>query len=412
MISVTRRSSCRACGSAAPRSVYRFAAMPLTDEFVARDRVGHEFLHDIEVFGCAACGVVQTQHDVDMTEYYADYEYSVGDSGSASNFMDTVARSVKQVCFADAQSLNVLEVGSGDGRQLEAFARLGCRVIGYEPSVSLSRLATERRGIPTITGLFDTRSIARIPRELLPLDIVFLSYTFDHLPEPAQFLADIRNVLKPESGVVVIEIHDLDLILQRKEYCLFEHEHTIYLNRETFSRLLNACGFEVVTFDLVPAELKRANSLLVAARYRPNLFRLGRESMRSADAHAREIDAVRLRMLEIDSAISRLDAFVSNIVAKGGRVAGYGAGGRGVMTLAGMKSASSVSYVVDKKPKLAGGFLPKSAVPLSEVTRLAQDPVSTVLVFSFGYMDEIQRALADLGYDKARVVSMLDVIEG
>jgi hypothetical protein len=273
-------------------------------------------------------------------------------------------------------------------------------------------LATELRGIATITGLFDAQAVSRIPPTSLPLDIVFLSYTFDHLPRPVQFLCDIRNVLKPDTGVVVIEIHDLDLILQRKEYCLFEHEHTIYLSRTTFSRILNACGFEVVTFDLVPSALKRANSLLVAARYRPHLCNPGIEHMRFVDGYVREVDAVSVRMREIDSAISRLDAFVSDIVAKGGHVAGYGAGGRGVMTLAGMKSASSISYVVDRKPKLVGGILPKSGVPLYEINRLSQDPVSMVLVFSFGYMDEIQHALAEFGYDKTRIVSMLDVIRG
>ena len=75
----------------------------------------------------------------------------------------------------------------------------------------------------------------------------------------------IRDVLDPERGVLVIEVHDLAKIMDRKEACLFEHEHSIYLNLFTMKCLLEKAGFKLLTSELVSEKECRGNSLLVAA---------------------------------------------------------------------------------------------------------------------------------------------------
>jgi C-methyltransferase C-terminal domain len=63
----------------------------------------------------------------------------------------------------------------------------------------------------------------------------------------------------------------------------------------------------------------------------------------------------------IQRGIANLDAFINRVTDLGKTIAGYGAGGRGVMTLAAMKSASKLRYLVDKKPKRDGLVVPYSA---------------------------------------------------
>ena len=69
-----------------------------------------------------------------------------------------------------------------------------------------------------------------------------------------------------DNGVLIIEVHDLDLISERNEYCLFEHEHYTYLNKETMHQFLTSNGFELITYNLLDESEKRANSLLVVAK--------------------------------------------------------------------------------------------------------------------------------------------------
>jgi hypothetical protein len=67
---------------------------------------------------------------------------------------------------------------------------------------------------------------------------------------------------------------------------------------------------------------------------------------------------------------------------------------------------------VDKKPKRPGLVVPKSGIPLVGLAALKESPVDEILVFSFGYMKEIQAELAAFGYQPQQFHSLLDVLAG
>jgi len=82
------------------------------------------------------------------------------------------------------------------------------------------------------------------------------------------------------------------------------------------------------------------------------------------------------------------------------------------MTLAAMSNASKLSYLVDKKPKRKGLVVPKTGIPLVDIDAMRTDPVDEILVFSFGYMQEIQAEVGALGYAPGQFHSLLDVLAG
>ncbi len=384
--------------------------MPFTDDFISPGQFGQEFRADIDVFVCPECFTAQTQHDVEVGDYYEDYQYSVGESATASRFMRLLAERLEAAYYPEESGRKVLEVGSGDGGQLVAFRETGCRVLGYEPSSVLCETA-EAKGIATIQGLFTASSIAQLPADFREVDVVMLSYTFDHLPEPRAFLAACRSIINQTDGLLVVEIHNLEKIIERQEYCLFEHEHSIYLTEKTAQQMCQREGFEIIDFDVVPEADRRANSLIFVAT--PKGSKLAERSVhpRTPDDYSRlefyhEVDG------EIRRGIGNLERFVDQMTARGKRVAGYGAGGRGVMTLAAMRNAGSFCYLVDKRPKGRGLVVPKSGIPLAGIDRLKTDPVDEILVFSFGYLPEIRAEVGALGYAPEQFHSLLDVLAG
>jgi SAM-dependent methyltransferase len=384
--------------------------MPFTDDFITPEALGSEFRADIDVFICTSCLSAQTQHDVDVGDYYEDYQYSVGGSSTASRFMRILAENTVARFPASSASRKVLEVGSGDGEQLVAFKNTGCRVLGYEPSSVLCKVA-EAKGIPTIQGLFTADSIHQLPDEFKEVDVVMLSYTFDHLPDPRAFTAAARAILNKDHGLLIVEIHNLEKIIERQEYCLFEHEHSIYLTETSVAKLCALEGLTVIDFDLVPEADRRANSLIFVAT--PNESKLAARAVKPSTPDAfNHLDHYSLIGANITSAIQNLDRFVDQMTADGKTLAGYGAGGRGVMTLAAMRSAPKLKYLVDKKPKRPGLVAPKSGVPLVSLDELASNPVDAILVFSFGYIDEIRREVSALGYQPDQFYSLLDVLAG
>jgi ubiquinone/menaquinone biosynthesis C-methylase UbiE len=408
--SITKVGKCRACHKANLQRFLHLPQMPFTDDFISPARFGQEFRADIDVFVCRDCLTAQTQHDVDVGDYYEDYQYSVGGSATAGRFMRLLARNLQSAYYPRESGRKVLEVGSGDGEQLLAFKETGCRVLGYEPSSILCQVA-EEKGIQTIQGLFTAESISRLPEDFREVDVVMLSYTFDHLPDPRSFLAAARSTLNKTDGLLVVEIHDLEKIIQRQEYCLFEHEHSIYLTEATARQMCWMEGLEIINYDLVPEKDRRANSLIFVAT--PKESQLASRAVEPRTPPDFSSLAFYDRVGgNIRDGIAHLETFVDRVTGQARKLAGYGAGGRGVMTLAAMNNASKLRYLVDKKPKRPGLIVPKSGIPLVSLDALKSEPVDDILVFSFGYMDEIQNEVGALGYKPAQFHSLLDILSG
>lgn len=407
---VEHLGACRACGASELLEFLHLPQMPFTDDFVTKEQAGGEFLNDIDVFVCTQCWTVQTQHNVDILEYYEDYQYSVGSSATASRFMRSLAENLKTQYFSDINGRKVLEVGSGDGGQLLAFRGIGCKVLGYEPSLALCNLA-RANGLDTIQGLFTETSTQNLPLEFSEVDIIVLSYTFDHLPDPRSFLRDCRSILNQRHGLLVVEVHDFEKIVERREYCLFEHEHSVYLTEATAQQLCRSEGFDIINFDLVPQEDRRANSLIFVATPQDSDYA-------SRPARPRTPKTFNDKLLykdigyDVSQGIKNLDIFVQKAIDSGKRICGYGAGGRGVMTLAAMRTAPKLSYLVDKQPKGEQLLVPKSRIPLVGLSQLAKEPVDEVIVFSFGYMQEIAAELLSMGYRAHQLHSLLDILSG
>ena len=398
MSKVTQKkiNHCRICEAINLETILLLPNMPFTDQFVAEQDLNGEFLGNIEIGICQKCGSVQNLNDTDMTDYYNDYTYTVQSSLFAMNFMRKLAEKIKENYFPNQDKISVLEIGSGSGEQLMEFKKLGADVLGIEPSAKLSDYANAI-GIKTITGFFDENT----PIEKKSFDLVISSYTFDHIPHPRAVLSNIYDILKND-GLVVTEIHDLELIKERREFCLFEHEHYIYLNQQTFTNLLAETGFEVLTFELLELSEKRANSMISVAKKRT-------DKVRNPDfLIKKELDSIKQLSDNIYLSIKNLDYWLENNQNK--KIVAYGAGGRGVMTLAAAKNAGKISYMVDKNPKAQHIWAPKSHIPVFGIEQLEKEKVDIIIIFSFGYFDEIVCECAKYGYKKDQFISILDIL--
>jgi SAM-dependent methyltransferase len=384
--------------------------MPFTDDFVRRERFGKEFTADIDVFVCEKCMSVQTLHNVDVDDYYESYEYSVGDSPLAKSFMWSLAQRLKKAYYPYTDGKKVLEIGSSDGEQLLAFKETGCKVLGYEPSTVLCEMS-EKKGVPAVQGLFTTQSTNLLPPDFKEVDVLMLSYTFDHLPDPLSFLDAARSILNKKDGLLVVEIHDFKKIIERQEYCLFEHEHSIYLTEKTVQNICQLSNLVVIDYDLIPEVERRANSLIFIATPVGSEFASQATGARTSEEFS-DINFYKKIGLNIKQGIQNLEAFINQCSFRNQKLVGYGAGGRGVMTLAAMKNANLLAYVVDKRFKDEGFFLPKTGIPIYPTSRLSSEPPDQILVFSFGYMKEIQKELATLGYQAHQFHSLVDILAG
>jgi len=269
-------------------------------------------------------------------------------------------------------------------------------------------------GVPVAQCLFDASTICEIPLDMRPAKLMLLTYTFDHLPDPLSFLSAVQSAMDSQNGLLILEVHDLEKIIDRTEICLFQHEHSIYLTALSAKRLLERANLKLLTLDVLPEKERRGNSLLIVAAPQSS----GHIPDSSVDlsnltpSPFDEWSTYAAFSQKVENGLSKFRNYIRSGKKSGRRFAGYGAGGRGVMNLAmaGL-TRSDIAYLCDRNPSFHGLFTPCSHIPVVAPEHLLSNYVDETIVFSFGYMDEIRCDLSQYIERGGKLISILDLLQ-
>ena len=411
-IQIVYNDSCRVCKFKDLELFLSLHDMPMPDGHIKPDQnFTKEFKHDLNIYRCPSCGLVQTQVDFIFTDYYSDYNYTVSQSQFVKKFMEELSVFVWDK-YNLKKGCKIIEIGSSDGEQLSYFKKLGANVLGFEPSKILSEIAI-KRGIPTISSFFDENSLNKIPKKMKPTDVFLLSYTFDHLTNPMEFLNNVKKIIGKDKGIIVIEVHDLNKILQRNEVALFCHEHPCYYNEKIISNVFNLTGFKLIKSNMLPEEDCRGNSLIVVGSLKESNYATSIQNNLSINFTEDEYDMMINFSKKMKQGHAKLKAHVRKIRNRNKRVVGYGAAGRGVFTLlvAGL-TKNDLEYVADKNPYLHNKLLPGSHIPVVSAEQLLEDTegLEEIIVFNYGYIKEIRNYYKKFISKGGKVTSVLEYI--
>jgi len=398
--------SCRTC-NAEESSLYNFFHidnLPMPEGHTSED--DSAYVHDIDIYWCQKCGMVQTQLDLDLDEYYKDYVYTTGFSKYVDEYMQEFAHTLFKK-YSLAKDSVVVEVGSGDGVQLSKFRELGCRVIGVEPSSVLASEA-ERIHVPTIVSMFNTDTVNKIMQDYGSVDAIIIQYTFDHLQQPDRFIKDTYKLIS-DNGILVIEVHDFEEIYKRNEACLFTHEHSIYPSFNSIGNLLELYGMKIIGTDVVDESKRRGNSIVIVAAKSINKNKKIKKPLTQTSLQLKQKSAYDEFSRKVCYAHEKLKSYVVGQKAKGNKIAGYGAAGRGVDTavIAGLDS-KLLAYVYDMNTAFHGKKMPVSNIEVKSPEELFNDNPNELIVFSYGYIDEVKEFYRS---HSVNVISLLDLIK-
>jgi len=364
------------------------------------------YVHDIDIYWCKNCGMVQTQLDLDLDAYYKDYVYTTGASIYVEEYMRDFAHTLCTKYLLTKDSI-VVEVGSGDGVQLSKFRELGCKVIGVEPSGILASEA-EKNNIPTIVRMFDADTVSKLVQDFGSVNAIIIQYTFDHLQQPAEFIKDSFKLLD-DDGILVIEVHDFEEIYKRNEACLFTHEHSIYPTFNSISHLLQLHGMKIIGTDVVDENKRRGNSIVIIAAKLTNKNKKIKDSSTELSKKLKHESAYHEFSDKVYCAHNKLKNYITKQKKIGKNITGYGAAGRGVDTavLAGLDD-KLLTCVYDMNVAFHGKKMPVSNIEVRRPADLFSDNPDELIVFSYGYIDEIKEFYKS---HPVNVVSLLDLIK-
>lgn len=142
---------------------------------------------------------------------------------------------------------SVLDIGSNTGALLSLFVRAGWNGHGVEPSKNMSDIARKRYGLEQIhTILFQNGTFPKPS-----FDLVTLLHTLEHLENPSEILADIREVLRSD-GYLYIEVPDIYHPKSAFYTSYFAAPHLYTFSQASLIRLLAKQGFHVVAQGYIP----------------------------------------------------------------------------------------------------------------------------------------------------------------
>ncbi|WP_230204773.1 class I SAM-dependent methyltransferase [Parafrankia elaeagni] len=343
---------------------------------------------DLRIVFCQNCAFVfNTHYNGSLAAYSARYEETQAFSPLFRDFArDLAKRWVEKYNLHDS---SVLELGCGKGEFLVNMIEEGAGSgIGIDPGVHPERIdpALESR----ITWIADYYG----PKySHLKADAVVCRHTMEHISPVGDWMRDIRAAIGDQPDTVVLfELPDVLRILEEAAYWDVYYEHCSYFSAGSLARLFRATGFEVLEIT------REYDDQYLVIEARPTATPAPGEPLAIED----DLDRLRASLEPFEQSVAASLATwadeIRTVRARGGRVAIWGSGSKGVSFFAGLgETARSVDYAVDINPYKHGKFMAGSGHRIVAPEQLAADRPELVIVMNPIYLTEIGELLQSLG---------------
>ncbi len=197
------------------------------------------------ILRCGQCGLVYASplppREL-LATLYASSTYTYGDVEDtvAATYARYINRVLREMRAEGHPPRTALDIGCGNGFVLKEMLALGIPdVRGIEPSRDAREKADPAMQPRIVTGMFN----ASLPGGTY--DLITCFQTFDHVPQPRQFLQDVFHALNPNGRALFIN-HNIASLTARilGERCpMIDIEHTFLHTPRTMRLLFGQTGF-------------------------------------------------------------------------------------------------------------------------------------------------------------------------
>lgn len=316
---------------------------------------------DLRLFVCPYCGMMQL--DGEPVPYYREVIRATRVSPEMRAFR------VQQFHdWIDRHQLlgkRIIEIGCGGGEFLSMMEEAGADVQGIEYSPKLVRQA-EAEGLRVRRQFLEDGSEEI---EGAPYDAFYILSFLEHNPDPCTYLRRIAHNLA-EDAVGIVEVPDVDMILREQLYSEFIQDHLLYFTEDTLRRTLEHSGFEVLSCTSV-----------------------WHGYVLSAEVRKRQKPDVSGFLAQQEKVQRSVDAFLSEMEARGIRTAVWGAGHQALADLSLLRMAGRIDVVLDSADFKQNKLTPATHIPIVAPSVLAEGQIGAVLVIAGSYSSEIVRML-------------------
>lgn len=377
--SYTPREECASCGSVELKQFIDYGQVPLAGYFPQEEELCEVETYPLALLYCPACQLVQTDGMVAASVLFKDYRY-LSSVGLSRHFCD-VAQHLHEK-FSLTPVHKVVEIGTNDGVFVVPMMELGCDIVGFEPSINVSKLARDR-GCTIINDFFSIETAREYIAEGT-IDLFFAANCFAHIDKINEIVQAMKYILK-SGGHAVIEVHYVRRLVDELQYDFVYHEHAYYYSVTALSNMFALNGMTLIDYEEIPVHsgsiriYVRNNEEAVPVRVEK---RIAEERNNVANweyytTYARDVQRHKEDLM----------ALLQDIKKGGNRIVGYGASGRAnvMCNFCGI-GTSLVDYIVDESPERYDRYIPIQNIPIKQKEYFdADDRIEYVLIFAWNF---------------------------
>lgn len=200
---------------------------------------------DYKVVKCNGCGSYYVYPRIDFTDSQWSELYNSEYFSAQTNWLikkrakELALRFDKALSYLNnSDKINFLDIGTGEGRAMIEAIRRGWNATGID--IVDNRITEAKKNpITFISGKF-----LEIDLPENHFDFIFLDSVLEHVLQPAEYLAKIKNILKP-NGIVYIGVPNEDSLFNsvRKLVFRFTGQKTISEKLKPFDSPYHVVGF-------------------------------------------------------------------------------------------------------------------------------------------------------------------------
>jgi len=381
---------CRSCHHPGLTSILDLGRTPLANALITPEQLSEaEEMYPLELFFCANCTLVQISETVAPEKLFREYFYRSSFSDTMLRHAESVARELMSSRKLDTGSL-VVEIASNDGYLLQYYQQAGVPVLGIEPATNIARIASEERGIETVTEFFGNELAKTLAEDERRADVIHANNVLAHVADLNGFVSGLPLLLK-ETGIAVIEVPYLKDMIDLTEFDTIYHEHLCYFSLSALDHLFRR--HSLVITDVARLPIHGGTLRITASRNDAAAVQIASAVTQLMEEESEWVgseDFYRGFGEKVERLRKELLTLLKQLKVAGKRIAVYGASAKGstLMNYLGI-DGRTLDFVVDRSTVKQGHYTPGTHLRIYPPEKLLEEAPDYVLLLTWNFAEEI-----------------------
>ncbi|MBT5399238.1 methyltransferase domain-containing protein [bacterium] len=358
-----KKNNCRVCCGNEINLVLEFDNIPNSMDLREDDNSNHTTIN-LPVMQCQSCGFVFINETFSENELYTEH-YAETSTYPPNHIDSLVKRTISMM--GNKQLELCVDIGSNNGYFLEKFSSYFDTLLGVEPgSIYSTNYLSNNMSI--VDEYFNSSLAIDIVHKHGLSDLITCRHVIEHINELDDFFDGI-NYLLNDHGLLVLEVPDFNIIMNRGDFMSIWEQHINYFELQTLKILLGRNGLLIESHECVS---NGGGSLVLFVRKMrgDNLYK-NNYSNDFNDLHASFVS-------KMEHNINKIQSLMYDFSSQGKIVVMYGAGNKGNM-LVNLSGIGQYLYkVLDDNSNKQGQFLPGSSIPIAPSSELLDSDVCII----------------------------------